>query len=349
MDGARRITTPGIPMFRLIQLIHPNEGRRIAVVDGDRCRLIDGHTSVHGIASFVLQSGESLSAEVERTPGRNVQDYNAIYHGRSDWKLLPAYDHPGEPSRCLVAGTGLTHRASVDNRQAMHEQDGDSETQVTDSMRMYQWGLRGGRPETGNVGVPPEWFYKGTGAILRAHGEPLDVPSFAGDGGEEPELAGAYIIDSEGNPRRIGLAIGNEFSDHVTEKKNYLYLAPSKLRTCSLGPELILDPDFGNVSGEVAIERNGSVIWAGTIATGESNMAHSLANLEHHHFKYPQHRRPEDAHVFFFGADAFSFGAGVELEDGDIMAVSWNGFGRPLKNPLRIEPDEETLVRVDPL
>ena len=336
-------------MFRLVQLIHPREGRRIAAVDGDRCRLIDGHTSVHGLASFVLQSGVALAAEIESQLGRNFQDYDAIYHGRSEWTLLPAYDHPGEPSRCLVAGTGLTHRASVDNRQAMHEHDGGGETQITDSMRIYQWGLQGGRPEHGNVGVPPEWFYKGTGSILRAHGEPLDVPVFAGDGGEEPEVAGAYIIDSEGDPRRIGLAIGNEFSDHVTEKKNYLYLAPSKLRTCSLGPELLLDPDFENVGGEVSIERNGSVVWSRTIATGEANMSHSLPNLEHHHFKYPQHRRPDDAHVFFFGADAFSFGAGVELEDGDVMAISWNGFGRPLKNPLRIEPDEETLVRVDPL
>ena len=76
-------------------------------------------------------------------------------------------------------------------------------------------------------------------------------------------------------------------------------------------------------------------------------MAHSLANLEHHHFKYPQHRRPDDAHIYFLGADAFSFGAGIDLEDEDVMVVSWNGFGRPLKNPLRIESDEETLIRVD--
>lgn len=336
-------------MVRLVQLIHAEAGRRIAAVDGDRCRLIDGYTSVHGIASFVLQSGNALSAEVEERLGTDFQDYDAIYRGRSEWKLLPAYDHPGEPSRCLVAGTGLTHRASVDNRQAMHKQDGAGETQITDSMRMYQWGLRGGRPAPGNVGVPPEWFYKGNGAILRAHGDPLDVPAFAGDGGEEPEIAGAYIIDPEGNPRRIGMAAGNEFSDHVTEKKNYLYLAPSKLRTCSFGPELALDPDFEDVAGEVAVERDGCTIWSGTIATGEANMAHSLANLEHHHFKYPQHRRPDDAHVFFFGADAFSFGAGVTLADGDTMSVSWNGFGRPLKNPLRIDEDEESLIRVDPL
>jgi len=46
----------------------------------------------------------------------------------------------------------------------------------TDSMRMYQWGVDGGRPEAGEIGVSPEWFYKGTGAVLRAHGDPLEVP-----------------------------------------------------------------------------------------------------------------------------------------------------------------------------
>jgi hypothetical protein len=32
------------------------------------------------------------------------------------------------------------------------------------------------------------------------------------------------------HPRRVGFALGNEFSDHTLEKKNYLYLAHSKGR-----------------------------------------------------------------------------------------------------------------------
>ena len=65
-------------------------------------------------------------------------------------------------------------------------------------------------------------------------------------------------------------------------------------------------------------------------------MAHSLANLEHHHFKYAAHRVPGQAHVHFFGAAAFSFGAGVQLADGDVMEVAWEELGRPLRNTLRI-------------
>ncbi len=336
-------------MLRLIQIIHPEQGRQIAKIDGDRCLLVKRtYTSIYGLSNAILDYGNGLVTEIEKNLSGDFLDYDAIYNGDSNWKLLPAFDHPGEPSRCLVAGTGLTHKASVDNRQAMHAGDGAEEA-PTDSMRIYQWGLEGGKPEPGAVGVQPEWFYKGSGTILRAHGEALEVPPFADDGGEEPEIAGAYIIDPQGRPRRIGLMTGNEFSDHIMEKKNYLYLAPSKLRTCSVGPELILGAPFEEVTGTVALERNGKVLWSRSIATGEANMSHALANLEHHHFKYDAHRRPGDIHIYFFGADAFSFGEGIALEDGDTMVVSWDGFGRPLRNPVRISPEADTTVRVDPL
>jgi hypothetical protein len=78
-------------------------------------------------------------------------------------------------------------------------------------------------------------------------------------------------------------------------------------------------------------------------------MSHSLANLEHHHFKHSAHRRPGDLHIHFLGADAFSFGQGVTLEDGDIMQVHFGALGRPLRNPVSFERSEETLVRALPL
>jgi len=71
------------------------------------------------------------------------------------------------------------------------------------------------------TGVSPEWLYKGNGHLLRAHREPLDIPWFAEDGGEEAEIAGAYVIAPNGQPYRVGLAVRNEFSDHQLEKKNY--------------------------------------------------------------------------------------------------------------------------------
>ncbi len=325
-------------MIRLIQLTHPSQGRRIALVDGGELRLLSGYSSVYALATC----GKPLIETAHRAVSSDALPYDGIYEGDSDWHVLPAFDHPEEPARCLVSGTGLTHKASADNRQAMHAEV----PAVTDSMRMYQWGLEGGRPTDGGIGVPPEWFYKGSGSILRAHGEPLAIPPYGEDGGEEPEVAGAYIIDPAGAPRRVGMVMGNEFSDHKVEKKNYLYLAVSKLRTCAIGPEIVLDPDFSDVSGQVCIERGGSVLWRKDIATGEARMSHTLANLEHHHFKFEAHRRPGDAHIHFFGADAFSFGAGIALSEGDVMVVEFQGFGRALRNPLGVDKTPYSFISV---
>jgi hypothetical protein len=286
-----------------------------------------------------------LSEYAASLAGEDRLDYDAVYEGRSEWRILPAIDHPSEPARCLVTGTGLTHLKSASHRQAMHS----GTAEVTDSMRMYQWGVEGGRPSEGTIGVAPEWFYKGSGLVLRGHNDPLEVPPYAEDGGEEPEIAGIYIIDAEGNPRRIGMAIANEFSDHVFERRNYLYLAGSKLRNCAVGPELAVDADFRDVPGEVTIARSGQTVWSKPIRSGEQAMCHSLANLEHHHFKFEGHRRPGDVHVHFFGADAFSFGEGIQLQDGDVMQIRFDGFGRPLRNPLRVLPKEERLWSARPL
>jgi hypothetical protein len=329
--------------MRIAQIARHAE-RRLGLVDGRTLYLLDGHRSVHSLATAALDSGIHIRELVERSIAAERLDYDAVYQGQSEWHILPAADHPEEPARCLVSGTGLTHVKSAQTRQAMHA----TGEQLTDSARMYQWGVEGGHPAPGTIGVAPEWFYKGPGSILRAHLDPLCVPAYAEDGGEEPEIAGIYIIAQSGDPIRIGMAAGNEFSDHHLEKQNYLYLAASKLRTCAIGPELVLDPDFTRVRGTVSIERGGSVLWSKAVHSGEEAMCHSLANLEHHHFKFESHRRPGDIHVHFFGADAFSFGEGVRLVDGDVMVISFNGFGRPLRNPLRVERGPATLVVAKP-
>jgi len=328
--------------MRLIQLAE-REQRRVGLVEDARIRLLGTYHAIFDLADRALASGTALADLVTRGLSGEVLDYDEIYAGKSAWRILPAIDHPVEPARCMVSGTGLSHTGSAKNRQAMHAAAGE---QLTDSMRMFQWGMQGGRPAPGEIGVSPEWFYKGTGRSLRAHGEPLDVPPYAEDGGEEPEIAGVYVIDRAGQPRRIGMTAGNEFSDHQFEKRNYLYLAASKLRTCAIGPELVVDPDFHHVSGEVTIERAGEVLWSKPIETGESVMCHSLANLEHHHFKFEAHRHPGDVHVHFFGADAFSFGDGIRLQAGDVMQVQFSGFGRPLRNPLRVASAPAKLVPV---
>jgi hypothetical protein len=90
------------------------------------------------------------------------------------------------------------------------------------------------------------------------------------------------------------------------------------------------------------------VLFEAAWQSGEANMCHSLANLEHHHFKYPSFRRPGTVHIHFLGAAVLSFGAGIRTEAGDLFEIESPLFGMPLKNPLALAEDEG-LVRVEPL
>lgn len=328
---------------RLVQLYDASSGRQVALVQEPSLVLLTATPSVYQLAIDAIRLRKGMKDIISSRLSEVTLDYDAVYKGQSGWKLLPSFDHPENLFGCLVSGTGLTHKNSALNRQMMHQADQDK---LTDSMKMYQWGLEGGQAAEGVVGVQPEWFYKGAGNILKAHGDALQVPGYANDGGEEPEVAGVYVVDENGEPYRIGFTAGNEFSDHIMERKNYLYLAPSKLRDCAIGPELVVDAAFHEIEGSVTILRQKEPIWTQQINTGEKNMAHSLANLEYHHFKYKSHRIPLQAHVHFFGADAFSFGQGIKLQNDDVMSIRWNGFGRPLRNTLSINREEEKWIGV---
>jgi hypothetical protein len=329
-------------MTRLVQLKKGNV-RRVALVEEPQVRFLDACSSICELAQIAIAAGTKLGVAAQQRARGQALDYDPIYSGRSEWRLLPAIDHPDELSRCLISGTGLTHLGSASRRQSMHATAAED---LTDSMKMFRWGVEGGRPPDGDIGTSPEWFHKGTGSVLRAHGEPLDIPSYAEDGGEEAEVAGVYIVAPDGQPYRIGMAMGNEFSDHAFEKRNYLYLAGSKLRTCALGPELVVDAEFESVPLSATIERNGDVHWTKTFRTGESQMCHSLRNIEHHHFKYENHRRPGDVHVHFFGTDCLSFSDQIRLEDGDIMQIAVEGYGRPLRNSVRVDKSKPVLINV---
>lgn len=337
--------------MRLVQMGNGAE-RRVALVDEPNLRSLVDVGSVYKLACRCIEVGESMTRAVQRLVTNETHSYDAIYNGSSKWRLLVPVDVPNAPSHTLVSGTGLTHLGSAQQRQAMHLADKKVEVihqddaALTDSMKMFRWGLERGRPAEGGIGVAPEWFYKGDGSCIRAHNEPLDIPAHAEDGGEEAELAGVYLISNDGIPFRIGMVQGNEFSDHVFEKQNYLNLAGSKLRTCSIGPEFVIEPEFKDIKGEVRIDRKGATLWEKSIASGEGNMCHSLANLEHHHFKFAGHRQPGMLHVHFFGAGTLSFSEGITLQNGDIAEVSFKGFGRTLRNPIYQESKQTEPMRV---
>jgi hypothetical protein len=304
--------------------------------------VLQGVARIYNLALEADWLGLELEQLVNQRLSGEIVDYERVI---AENRLLPPLDHP-DPAHCYVTGTGLNHLGSAQARDAMHTKLSGDPNNLTDSMRMFKLGLEGGKPEPGQVGVSPEWFYKGDGDSIVPPGQPLELPPFALDGGEEAEIVGLYVISPSGAVLRVGFALGNEFSDHVLERQNYLYLAHSKLRNCSIGPELLVGELPASIAGTVLVLRQGEILWSDTFLTGEANMSHSLANLEHHHFKYEAFRRPGDVHCHFFGAATLSFSAGVELKPGDVFEISAAPFGRPLRNSLAVSEAKAGLVTV---
>jgi len=328
--------------LRLLQLTTEDGARAVARLAEDRsARLVAGVTSTYALAMRAIARGITLEqAADEAGAGDAVDVFAALAQGR----VLPPLDHPDDPAHLIVTGTGLTHLGSAEGRDKMHRAL-ESEGNLTDSMKMFKLGLESGKPQPGAEGSQPEWFYKGDGSSVTAPEAALVSPSFAQDGGEEPEIVGLYVIGPDGTPFRLGFALGNEFSDHVTERFNYLWLAHSKLRVCSYGPELRTGPLPARVEGRSRIRRGNEIIWDQPFLSGEDNMSHSIANLEAHHFKYGLFRRPGDVHVHFFGTATLSFSAGVKTELGDVFELDADAFLLPLRNPLAAAAREYVAVK----
>jgi hypothetical protein len=325
--------------MRLIQFLDETGRTRVARIDdaGLRATALGEYSSMYELALAAIAKGQTLEQLVAQARSGGDEDYAQLL---TSGRMLAPLTHP-DPAHCLVSGTGLTHLGSAATRDAMHltaKPTGADAPALTDSMRMFQWGVEAGRPPPGQAGAQPEWFYKGNGRIVVACGQPIVAPEFALDFGEEPEVVGIYLIAPDGTPLRLGYSIGNEFSDHITERRNYLYLAHSKLRQCSVGPELRTGPLPADLRGTSRIRRGSIVRWEKEFLTGEENMCHSLANLEFHHFKYGAHRVPGDVHLHFFGTATLSFADGIRVDAGDAFEVDLPALGAPLVNTLAVAP-----------
>ncbi len=344
----------------LIQFFIPGRGRRVGIVQGEQALDLTATTaapaSVVDLALAAFRKKARLAAlaeELAKASQVETLAYDSLLAaepgGTQPW-LLPPVDHE-DPARVLVSGTGLTHLGSVKSRDEMHGGTSVTAEPQTDSAKMFAMGLAGGKPADGQRGAAPEWFYKGNGNVLRGPRATLTVPAHALDGGEEPEIVGCYVIDDNGVPRRLGFALGNEWSDHPTEKINYLYLAPSKLRQCAVGPSLNIADPFADVRLRCKVSRGGAILYdSGELRSGETAMCHSLRNIEDHHFKFAQHRRPGDVHLHFFGTSKLSYGSRAwRYEPGDEIRVEAPGFSAALVNTVAAGPVEEGQpVRVAP-
>ena len=315
--------------LRLVQLRSGEGTRIVAAADDDGAAWrVDGVDSTYELALAAIDRSITLEAAArERASSTRIDLDRAL----DEQRLLAPIDHP-DTAHLYLTGTGLTHLGSAESRDRMHR--AAAAGTPTDSLRMFLLGLEGGKPRAGEIGVQPEWFYKGDGSCIVAPGAPIPSPEFALDGSEEPEIAGIYVIDRAGQPRRLGYSLANEFSDHVTERSNYLWLAHSKLRPAALGAELLTGELPRDVRGTCRILREGRIVWEQPVPTGEANMSHTLRNLEHHHFKYALFRRPGDVHVHFFGTATLSFAAGIQAQVGDVFEIEAPPFRLPLRNAL---------------
>jgi len=318
--------------MRIVQFKNKDHTAHVGLVDGEHLRLLNGVNSTYDLVQRVFESGKSLLELVEALVGDQKINYQPLLDNK---QILLPLQHP-DPYRSWVTGTGLTHLGSAASRDEMHQKlKGSDPDELTDSMKMFQMGLENGKMLNGKPGVQPEWFYKGNGLSVVSTGHELVSPPFALDAGEEPELAGLYVIDPDGLPFRVGFAIGNEFSDHKMEKINYLYLAHSKLRASAYGPEILISELPDHLVGISRIIRGDKVLWQKEFLTGNANMSHNIANLEHHHFKYEMFRQPGDVHVHYFGTSVASFADGIQVQHGDRFEISIPELGKPLINTLR--------------
>lgn len=326
----------------LVQFKNEQGARQIGVLEQNTIRVIEGYDTTYALAQAAIRKSVGLADLAAQATGAAVVAFDAV---AASGRLLPPLDH-SDDAHCYVTGTGLTHLGSADTRDAMHKKIGGDVESLSDSMKMFRMGVEGGKPAAGQAGVQPEWFYKGDGSIVAASGQALSMPDFALDGGEEPEVAGLYVIGDDGQPYRVGYAIGNEFSDHVTERQNYLYLAHSKLRACGLGPALLVGEAPAHIEGTSRIyDVEGKVRWEKAFFSGEQNMSHTIANLEHHHFKYPLFKRPGDVHIHFFGTATLSVADNIVVKPGETFEIEAPQFGPALRNKLAVYKTEVAKVK----
>ena len=142
---------------------------------------------------------------------------------------------------CTLPGVAArASRTSAARRRATRcsQNSTNRTTELTDSMKMFKWGVEGGKPSGQQAGHAARVVLQGQwpqrGRLRLSHSPRPTSPKITA---KSPNSSVCYIIDENGRPHRLGFAIGNEFSDHVTERRNYLLLAHSKLRQCGVGPD----------------------------------------------------------------------------------------------------------------
>ncbi|HSV80665.1 MAG TPA: AraD1 family protein [Ramlibacter sp.] len=318
--------------MRLLQFEQPDGRRAVGLVESaERVRVLAGCDSTYALATRAIAQDVPLARLAAALAGDERVDYQALVERQA---VLVPMDHP-DPAHLLVSASGLTHLGSERTRAQLRRALEADEASLSDSLRLFKLGLDTGRAQDGRPGAAPEWHFKGNGHALVHPWRDFPVAAFASDASEEPELAGIYLVARDGTPRRLGFALANELSDHAIERRNSGWASRSKLCGSSFGPELLLGALPSNIEGLSRITRKGRRRWEKPFLTGERNMAHSIANIEFHHFKHDPFLVPGDVHVHYFGTATVSYAEGIKVDASCTFEISAPPFGRPLVNGLR--------------
>jgi hypothetical protein len=136
-------------MTRVLQ-IKKGSFRRVGLVDEPHVRLLDGCYSIYVLAQIAIEVPKKLSEVAHPRRPSDKLGCEPIYAGGSEWQTLPAIDLPQVSACCLISGTGLTPIGGARGRQSVHATVTED---LTDSVKMFRWGVEGGRPRMNPVRV----------------------------------------------------------------------------------------------------------------------------------------------------------------------------------------------------
>ena len=248
----------------------------------------------------------------------------------------------------IVTGTGLTHLGSAEGRDKMHKDLADP-SKLTHSMRMFKMGVS---RAAGRVRAKParslNGFIRATVHPSQLQRETCPARRLRSTAAKSQRSSGVYLIDDSGLLVCVGFVLGNEFSDHVTERHNYLWLAHSKLRPQALAGASGRRSARGHQRHVPSSGAACKLVWEKPVSvrrTEHGPLDHQSRGAPLQVWLVsPTRRRPRP----FLRHSHRSFSDGVKTQKGDVFEIECDTFGLPLRNRLSTEKAVKARVRAPP-
>lgn len=179
-----------------------------------------------------------------------------------------------------------------------------------------------------------DFYYKGTGDLLRTDGDPLSSPVPLTAGGIEAEYCAIYCINKESEPVYLGFTLANDFSDAGLRHARRNLANLSKLQPTAVASEVVLEELPASSAVSASVSRGGAAVWRREGALGRREMLYSPRVLE----RLLLHRRGlfEAGTVVYLllGSCISSHKDGAELREGDVISLRDTYSGLSLGNTL---------------